>query len=40
MTNYAQDMYQRWQDGMMLDIHKEMMHITMAIISKAVLLRR
>ena len=37
MTDYAQHMCQRWQDGIMLDIHKEMMHVTMAIISKAVL---
>jgi cytochrome P450 len=37
MTDYAQHMYQRWQNGMVLDLHKEMMHVTMAIISKAVL---
>ncbi len=37
MTDYAQRMCQRWKDGMTLDIHKEMMHVTLAIISKAVL---
>ena len=37
MTDYAQHMCQKWQDGMVLDIHKEMMRVTMAIISKAVL---
>jgi cytochrome P450 len=37
MTDYGQRMCQRWEDGMTLDIHKEMMHVTMAIISKAVL---
>lgn len=37
MTDYAQHMCQRWQNGMLLDIHKEMMRVTMAIISKAVL---
>jgi cytochrome P450 len=37
MTDYAQHMCQRWQNGMVLDIHKEMMRVTMAIISKAVL---
>ena len=37
MTDYAQRMCQRWEDGMTLDIHKEMMHVTLAIISKAVL---
>src|ERR687884_2186253 len=29
MTDYAQHMYQKWQNGMVLDIHKEMMHVTM-----------
>ena len=37
MTDYAQYMHQKWQDGTVLDIHKEMMRVTMAIISKAVL---
>src|SRR6266496_5911702 len=37
MTDYAQRICQRWEDGITLDIHKEMMHVTMAIISKAVL---
>src|SRR2546427_7785959 len=30
-------MCQRWKDGITLDIHKEMIHVTSAIISKAVL---
>lgn len=37
MTAYAANMCQRWQDGMTVDIHKEMMHTTLEIISKAVL---
>jgi cytochrome P450 len=37
MTTSATQMTQKWEDGMMLDIHKEMMHVTLAIISKAVL---
>ena len=37
MTAYATNMCQRWQDGMTVDIHKEMMHTTLEIISKAVL---
>jgi cytochrome P450 len=37
MTTSAAQMTQKWQDGMTLDIHKEMMHVTMTIISKAVL---
>src|ERR671939_1628518 len=37
MTTYAVNMCQRWQDGMIVDIHKEMMHTTLEIISKAVL---
>jgi cytochrome P450 len=37
MTNDAIQMVQKWKDGMTLDIHKEMMHVTMTIISKAVL---
>jgi cytochrome P450 len=37
MTTYAVNMCQRWEDGSMLDIHKEFIHVTSAIISKAVL---
>jgi cytochrome P450 len=37
ITVYAENMFQRWQDGIILDIHKEMIHVTAAIISKAVL---
>jgi len=37
MTSYAVRMCQRWEDGITLDIHKEMMHVTLEIISKAVL---
>jgi cytochrome P450 len=37
MTTSAAQMTQKWEDGMTLDIHKEMMHVTMTIISKAVL---
>src|SRR5919202_6527609 len=37
MTTYAVNMCQRWQDGMTVDIHIEMMHTTLEIISKAVL---
>jgi len=37
MTTYAASMCQRWEDGMTLDIHKEMIHVTAGIISKAVL---
>src|SRR5215203_462454 len=37
MTTYAVNMCQRWEDGITLDIHKEMIHVTSAIISKAVL---
>jgi cytochrome P450 len=37
MTTYAASMCQHWQDGIILDIHKEMIHVTAAIISKAVL---
>jgi cytochrome P450 len=37
MTTYAVNMCQRWEDGMTLDIHKEMIHVTAGIISKAVL---
>jgi cytochrome P450 len=37
MTNHAVRMQERWKDGGTLDIHKEMMHVTSEIISKAVL---
>lgn len=37
MVGYAERMCQRWQDGMVIDIHSEMMHITSAIIAKSVL---
>jgi cytochrome P450 len=37
MTAYAVNICQRWEDGITLDIHKEMVHVTSAIISKAVL---
>lgn len=37
ITNYTLNMCQLWQDGTILDIHKEMIHVTAAIISKAVL---
>src|SRR5919202_5771498 len=37
MTTYAVNMCQRWHDGMIVDVHKEMMHTTLEIISKAVL---
>ncbi len=37
VTDYGQIMCNKWKDGMILDIHKEVMHVTMAIISKAVL---
>lgn len=37
MTTYAVNMCQRWEDGITLDIHKEMINVTSAIISKAVL---
>ncbi|MGB8022970.1 MAG: cytochrome P450 [Nitrososphaeraceae archaeon] len=37
MTTYAVNMCQQWQDGISLDIHKEMIHVTSEIISKAVL---
>ncbi|MBD0359649.1 MAG: hypothetical protein ICV56_02930 [Nitrososphaeraceae archaeon] len=36
MTTYAVNMCQQWEDGITLDIHKEMIHVTSAIISKAV----
>jgi cytochrome P450 len=37
MTACAVNMCQRWHDGITVDIHKEMMHTTLEIISKAVL---
>lgn len=37
MTSHAVRMQERWKDGSTLDIHKEMMHVTSEIISKAVL---
>jgi len=37
MTRFAERMCLRWKDGESLDIHKEMMRITSAIISKTVL---
>jgi cytochrome P450 len=37
MTGFALNMCQRWEDGRTLDIHKEMIHVTSAIISNAVL---
>jgi hypothetical protein len=30
-------MSEKWQDGKIIDIHSEMMHITSAIIAKSVL---
>jgi cytochrome P450 len=37
VTSFAVNMCQRWGDGITLDIHKEMINVTSAIISKAVL---
>jgi len=37
MTVYAVNICEQWEDGITLDIHKEMVHVTSAIISKAVL---
>jgi len=37
MVEYAEHMSGRWQDGMVIDIHHEMMHLTSAIIAKSVL---
>jgi cytochrome P450 len=37
MTSYAVNMCRLWEDGITLDIHKEMINVTSAIISKAVL---
>lgn len=35
MTSYAARYREKWQDGEILDIHKEMMKLTMAIVAKA-----
>ncbi|HYA83837.1 MAG TPA: hypothetical protein VEH06_10375 [Candidatus Bathyarchaeia archaeon] len=37
MTSHSMRMWEQWKDGIMLDIHKEMMHVTLEIISTAVL---
>lgn len=37
VTSYGNQMCQQWKDGVNIDIHKEMMDVTSAIISKAVL---
>src|SRR5919198_1846233 len=37
MTSFAVSMCERWEDGITLDIHKQMINVTSAIISKAVL---
>jgi cytochrome P450 len=37
MVDYAEHMSEKWQDGTIVDIHREMMHITSAIIAKSVL---
>lgn len=37
MADYAERMSEKWRDGMIIDIHKEIMHITSAIIAKSVL---
>src|SRR5437867_7579716 len=37
MVEYAEHNSERWQDGMVVDAHREMMHITSAIIAKSVL---
>lgn len=37
MTSHAVRMQEKWKDGSTLDIHNEMMHVTLEIISKAVL---
>ncbi|MFZ0225288.1 MAG: cytochrome P450 [Candidatus Nitrosopolaris sp.] len=37
ITSHAIRMCERWKDGITLDIHKEMMHVTLEIISTAVL---
>ena len=37
MIAYAENMSEHWKDGITLDIHKEMIKVTSAIISKSVL---
>jgi cytochrome P450 len=37
MVDYAEHMSERWQDETIVDIHREMMHMTSAIIAKSVL---
>ena len=37
MTSFTVNMCQQWEDRTILDIHKEMINLTSAIISKAVL---
>ena len=37
MTTFANDMSRNWVDGRTVDIHREMIKVTSAIISKAVL---
>jgi cytochrome P450 len=37
VTDYAMRLCQRWEDGSTLDIHKEMIHATLAILCKSVL---
>jgi cytochrome P450 len=37
IVSYAERMSEKWQDGKIIDIHSEMMHITSAIIAKSVL---
>ena len=37
MTDYANRIRDRWRDGDTLDIHQEMMHLTLGIICKSVL---
>ena len=37
MVDYAEKMSERWQDGWVIDVHREMMHITSAIIAKSIL---
>jgi cytochrome P450 len=37
MADYAERISEKWEDGMIIDIHREMMYITSAIIAKSVL---
>src|ERR671939_2110638 len=37
MVDYAEKMSERWSDGRVIDVHREMMHITSAIIAKSIL---